>query len=190
MYQNFEPMTDPKTSAPRLKSLRAQMKEQKLDAFLVPHEDEFLGEYVPPCSERLKWLTSFDGSAGLAVIFATQAVLFVDGRYILQAPLQTDKTCFEIINSQQTPPTKWLKDKLPAQADFVLGFDPRLHSIAQIEKIEKALHDKNITLQAVDRNPLDIVWRDRPATPNYPATHHPDACAGLTSAEKRTTIAG
>lgn len=189
MYQNFEPTTDPKTSAPRLKDLRAQMKEQALDAFLVPHEDEFLGEYVPSCSERLKWLTSFDGSAGLAVILAEQAVLFVDGRYILQAPLQTDKACFDIINSQQTPPTKWLKDNLPPQADFVLGFDPRLHSIAQIEKLEKALQDKNITLQAVDRNPLDIVWRDRPAPPNYPATHHPDACAGLSSAEKRANIA-
>ena len=78
-------MTNPELPN-RLARLRALMKELDLDAVLVPRGDEHLGEYVPPSAERLAWLTGFTGSAGLAVILADRAALFVDGRYTLQAP--------------------------------------------------------------------------------------------------------
>ncbi len=56
------------------------MAEMGLDGFLVPRADEHLGEYVPPCAERLAWLTGFTGSAGLAVVLRDRAAAFTDGR--------------------------------------------------------------------------------------------------------------
>ncbi|MCA9476630.1 MAG: aminopeptidase P family N-terminal domain-containing protein, partial [Nitrospira sp.] len=52
---------------------------------MVPHADEYQNEYLPPCAERLAWLTGFTGSAGTAIVLTTQAAIFVDGRYTLQA---------------------------------------------------------------------------------------------------------
>ena len=67
----------------RLTALRAELAAQGLDGFIVPRADEHLGEYVPPCAERLAWLTGFTGSAGLAVVLADKAAVFSDGRYTL-----------------------------------------------------------------------------------------------------------
>ena len=73
------------TVASRLESLRAHMQSLKLDAIWVPRADEFLGEYVPIHNERLAYLTGFTGSAGVFVVTMDAAILFVDGRYTLQA---------------------------------------------------------------------------------------------------------
>ena len=74
----------------RVARLREVMARAGVDAVLVPHADEYMNEYVPPCGQRLAWLTGFTGSAGLAVVARKAAALFVDGRYILQAPKQVD----------------------------------------------------------------------------------------------------
>ena len=71
-------------------ALRRIMAEMGLDGFLIPRADEHLGEYVPPCAERLAWLTGFTGSAGLAVGVRERAAAFTDGRYTLQLASQTD----------------------------------------------------------------------------------------------------
>ncbi len=74
----------------RLAAVRAAMRAQNLEGFLVPRADEHLGEYVPPSAERLAWLTGFTGSAGLAVVLRDRAAAFTDGRYTLQLAAQTD----------------------------------------------------------------------------------------------------
>ena len=75
----------------RLASVREKLAELDLDAFFVPRADEHLGEYVPPEEERLKWLTGFTGSAGLCILLKNSAAIFVDGRYTLQAKIQSGK---------------------------------------------------------------------------------------------------
>ena len=70
--------------ADRLKDLRRLLAEAGLAGFVVPHADEHQSEYLPPSAERLAWLTGFTGSAGMAVVLADQAAIFVDGRYTLQ----------------------------------------------------------------------------------------------------------
>src|ERR1041384_5268300 len=89
-FQSFATRTTPRTVAPRLKALRGAIADAGLDGFLVPRADAHRGESVPASEARLAYVTSFSGSAGLAVIGARKAGLFVDSRYTLQAPLETD----------------------------------------------------------------------------------------------------
>ena len=84
------------TSAQRLAALRAILKKRGLDGFVVPRADEHQGEYVPPCAERLAWLTGFTGSAGLAIVLLDRAAVFVDGRYTLQVAAQVDQGLYEL----------------------------------------------------------------------------------------------
>ena len=120
----------------KLQKLREVLKEQGLGGFLVPRTDEYQGEYVPPHAERLAWLTGFTGSAGLAVILAETAVVMSDGRYTIQLAAQVDEKLYQVENSQRISPDDWLKKNVPEGA--VIGYDPKLHTPAQIEAKEKA----------------------------------------------------
>ena len=92
----------------RLTLLRSQIKNLNISGFLVPHSDEFQGEYMPLCSQRLRWITGFSGSAGLSIIFNNKASIFIDGRYTLQAKEEVDENCFEILHSTHNPLEAWI----------------------------------------------------------------------------------
>ncbi len=98
MRQTFDDHADPSHGAKHLPLIRAQMKRQDLDGFLIPHEDEHQNEYLPDANERLAWATGFTGSAGAAVVLADRAAVFVDGRYTLQARDQVDPALFEALD--------------------------------------------------------------------------------------------
>ena len=90
VFQSFEEKADPKHVAPRLAALRVELTKAGLDAFLIPRADAHRGESVPPGEARLAYVTGFTGSAGIAIVGPKKAGLFVDSRYTLQAPAQTD----------------------------------------------------------------------------------------------------
>ena len=77
-----------------IKKIRELFEEELIDAYIIPHEDEFLTEYVPDHSERLAFITGFSGSAGLAIITKNKAAIFVDGRYTTQVKIQTSGKIF------------------------------------------------------------------------------------------------
>jgi Xaa-Pro aminopeptidase len=110
MFQTYEAPEARQSGAERVEALRREMAKAGIDAVLVPRADEHQGEYVPPAAERLKWLTGFSGSAGLAVVGRAAAALLVDGRYVVQAPAQVDTRTFEVLQVPQakleecTPP--------------------------------------------------------------------------------------
>src|ERR1700720_1670152 len=108
-FQSFEDRSERTESAPRVAALRAELAKRGLDGFIVPRSDRFQNEYVPPSDERLAWLTGFTGSAGAAIVLADRAVLFVDGRYTLQARAQTDAKLFAIEHLIETPPSAWIE---------------------------------------------------------------------------------
>ena len=87
----------------RLADLRHEIKIHEISGFMVPLADEHQGEYVPKNAQRLAWLTGFTGSAGMAIIHRNKAVIFVDGRYTLQAQQQVNQDLFEISNFLKTP---------------------------------------------------------------------------------------
>src|SRR6478735_2192341 len=86
----------------RLKALRAQLKRQSLDGFVVPLTDEHLSEYVGAYAQRLAWLTGFLGSAGSAVVMPQEAAIFTDGRYTLQVRDQVDGKHWDYVGVPQT----------------------------------------------------------------------------------------
>lgn len=186
MFQSFKAKTRPEDGAPRLAALRGAMRTAGVDAFLVPRADRFQGEYVAPCDERLAWLTGFTGSAGFAAILADRAGVFVDGRYRVQIRVQSDMAVFQPVDWPETALEDWLIDAMPQGG--VLGYDPWLHSAAEIARLDKALSPRQIVLQPVG-NLIDTIWADRPDPPVAPATAWPLAYAGRTAEEKLRQIA-
>ncbi len=169
--------------AERLAALRAELARQGLAGFLVPRADEHLGEYVPARADRLRWLTGFSGSAGLAAVLADRAAAFTDGRYVLQLAEQTDPALWERRHISDEPPGEWLAQNAPPGAR--IGYDPLLFSEDAVQR----LVEKNLTLVAVDSNPVDAVWAAQPAAPMQPALPHAVGYAGLDSTRKREQIA-
>lgn len=182
MFQSFDDLADSHRSAERISRLRAEMARLELDGFLVPRANEHQGEYVPECAERLRWLTGFTGSAGMALILREAAILFVDGRYTLQVRDQTDPTIFSYENLVETPPSKWLGEHAPRK--FRLGFDPWLHTIREAERLREALRGVDGELIAVEPNPVDAIWPDRPPPPLGAISLHPLRFAGKPAQEK------
>ncbi len=168
MFQTFESQSERGAATERIKELRRLMAAAKLDAYLVPRADEYQGEYVPPSAARLQWLTGFSGSAGLAIITKKTATLFVDGRYTVQARTEVEPGLIEVSSVMRGNIGEWLAEHLPRRA--TVGFDPRLHTIAEIERLETALKPHGIKLAPTARNLVDRVWGSaRPPAPNDPS---------------------
>ncbi len=168
----------------RLAALRALLKEHGLDGLLVPHSDEYLGEYTPACAERLAWLTGFTGSAGSAVVLATKAAVFSDGRYTTQMAQEVDASCWACLHSLNTPPATWLATA--AAPGSRIGYDPRVMSQSALAPF---LSLPGIMLVPTPQNLIDSLWTDRPSLPAAPAFIHPLEYAGEASANKRAGIA-
>src|SRR3954447_21048098 len=169
-------------STERLHAVRAAMQAQNLQAFIVPRADEHLGEYVPPSGERLAWLTGFTGSAGLAVVLPDRAAVFTDGRYTTQLAQQTDPALWERRHITEEPPAEWLKQHAAGRR---IGYDPWLHAEAGLKRLETP----GVTLVPLPENPVDAIWRDRPALPATPVLPHPIELAGKPAEEKRAEAA-
>ena len=171
----------------RVAELRAELKRRSLDGFLVPMADEHQGEYIAKRAKRLRWLTGFTGSAGVAVILAERAAIFVDGRYTLQARDEVDAALFELRHLIEQPPADYLAANLgPGQR---VGYDPWLMTQATVERLSAACAKAGAELVPADGNPVDAVWRDRPPAPIAPVVPHGERFAGRGSAEKRQDIA-
>jgi Xaa-Pro aminopeptidase len=150
---------------------------------LVPRADEHQGEYVPPAAERLRWLTGFSGSAGLAAVGRTAAAIFVDGRYVVQAPAQVDTRTFEVLQVPQAKLEDWIGRHV--KAGGAVGFDPKLHTAAMVEELTKSLKPKGIKLKALGRNLVDKIWgRERPPPPLAPVIPHALRYAGKAAEQK------
>ncbi len=165
----------------QLADLRGELQAAGVYGFLVPRADEHLGEYVPASAERLAFLTGFTGSAGLAIVLPDRACLFVDGRYTQQAAVQVDGA-WEHRHITEQPPAEWLAQAAPGQP---IGYDPWLIGEEQLGRFTAA----GCRLVALDRNPLDAVWHDRPAPPATPVAIQPLSHSGKSSADKRGEIA-
>ena len=125
-FQSFVALGDPSHGVARVSQLRAELAKAGLAGFIVPRADEHQNEYVPADSERLRWLTGFAGSAGIAVVLNDVAALFIDGRYTEQVKTEADGSVFEFRHVTEDPPSEWIARHL--KQDDKLGYDPRLHT--------------------------------------------------------------
>jgi Xaa-Pro aminopeptidase len=185
-FQTFDDPAEPAASVPRIAALRAELARRGLTGFIVPRADRQQNEYVPPCEERLAWLTGFTGSAGTAIVLADRAAIFVDGRYTVQVRVQVDTAIFAVEHLMEASPTTWIEAHLPAGAK--LGYDPWLHTVDGAEKLRKACAAAGATLVAADPNPIDTIWADRPAPPLGPVVQHDLRYAGENMSTKLARI--
>ncbi|HCE1484098.1 TPA: aminopeptidase P family protein [Vibrio parahaemolyticus] len=170
----------------RVNAIREWLAQHNIDALLIPHEDEYLGEYVPAHNERLHWLTGFTGSAGAAVITQDKAAIFVDGRYTVQVTKQVPNELFEYRHLIEEPALDWIQDNLTANASVAI--DPRMHSSAWLDMAQAKLAGK-LELNILSSNPIDELWHDRPAPVVSDVRLMPTEAVGQSSESKRKEIA-
>ena len=181
-FQSFAASGGPGKQDGRVAELRRELESLRLQGFIVPRADEHQNEYVPANAERLQWLTGFGGSAGIAVVLKEKAALFVDGRYTEQAKSQVDASLFELRHLVDDPPAEWIGRTLrPGER---LGYDPRLHTPDSAARFASACRRVQAELVAVDVNPIDAIWKDRPGPPLGVITQHKGRYAGESAAAK------
>jgi Xaa-Pro aminopeptidase len=185
-FQSFEDRAERAASGPRLAALRTELARRGLTGFIVPRSDRHQNEYVPASEQRLAWLTGFSGSAGIAIVLIDRALLFVDGRYTLQAREQVDTSLFNIEHLVETPPDRWIEENLTA-GDRI-GYDPWLHTVEGAERLGKACAAAGATLVAVEPDLIDAIWVDRPAPPLGAVTLHDVRFAGEAAEDKLARI--
>ena len=186
MFQTFDDHADPSFGEKHLPSIRAAIAAQGLDGLIIPHEDEYNNEYLPAANDRLAFATGFTGSAGAAVVMLDRAAMFTDGRYTLQVRAQVDSRLFSYQDLVEGGVPLWLERELkPGQT---VGYDARLHTPDSLDRLKAAATRAGARLLAVDPNPLDTAWADRPPQPLAPVVPHPEAMSGESASAKRARI--
>jgi len=133
----------------KLKKLKKLFNYYKIDGYIIPKNDEFFGEYIPEDKDNLKFISNFSGSYGFALILKNENYLFVDGRYTLQAKIQSGKE-FKIITMPKNFPSDVLKNK-----NFSIGFDPKLYTDSMIGRLFK---NCNCKLTSIHTNLINKIW--------------------------------
>ncbi len=186
MFQTYTTTASPDEGRKRVSKLRARFDAMGVDGVLVPRADEFMGEYVPACAERLAWLTGFTGSAGVALVLREKAIVFVDGRYTAQLGEQVDPLVFEAGDLVEMPPDKWIGSR--KRKGIRLGIDPWLHTTGEVRRLQAALEKVGGELVYLAGNPVDAIWSDRPAPPAGEISVHEQSHAGLAATMKIAEI--
>ncbi len=175
------------TTKSKLTALRKHMKSLGVHGFIIPRQDEFQGEYVDAYAERLKWLTGFAGSWGLAIVLQNKAAIFVDGRYTTQVQEQVDTKLFTAKHLIDTPPSLWIEAEL--KKGQRLGFDPMLTTVADAKRLSAACQKVGAELVPIEKNLIDHIWADQPARSQKPLSVQPLKFAGVSAKEKLAGLA-
>lgn len=168
----------------RLNKLRSFMKKNGLDAFIIPSTDAHLSEYPPTHWESRVWISGFTGSAGTIVVTASEAGLWTDSRYFLQAEEQLEGTSIQLFKEglPTTPSfTQWLIDTLPAKS--TVGIDGNVYIAQEAINLKSDLDRFDLRLN-VDNDPFSVIWEDRPILPENPIFVLPEEYTGESAQSK------
>ena len=172
----------------RIAKLREQMKERGMDVYIVPTADFHQSEYVGEHFKARKFMTGFSGSAGTAVFTMTEARLWVDGRYFIQAAAQIEGTSIEMMKmGKPGVPTidEYLKEAI--QENGTLGFDGRVVAMGNGRRYEKIVAEKNGKIvYAYDL--VGEIWEDRPELSKEPVFTLEEKYTGESTASKLKRI--
>lgn len=159
-----------------LKEIRKYLRQKGAYALIIGHDDAFQSEMLRPEDERLACVTGFTGSAGLCIVTAHQCLLFVDGRYVLQAQQQT--ACRVIEVPKQGSVSDWLNHNIRKKR--VVLYDPHLHTQAQVQKWTEVIASKGGALRPTAHNVVDALWTHRPRPQAVHVYHYPLAGRSMT----------
>lgn len=178
-----------KTNIPeRLTALRNAMKQQQIDAYIIPSSDPHLSEYPADCWKAREWMSGFTGSAGTLVVTADKAGLWTDSRYFLQAGMQLEGTGIDLYK-MGLPDT-------PALPEFLIqelapgaraGLNGQTYSAAEAIRLENELQKKGIGL-STDIDLIEPLWKERPAIPDAPLFEMPQELSGQSTADKLAAL--
>ena len=168
-----------------IKKLRQLFVEKSIDAYIVPHEDEFLTEYVPNHSERLSFITGFTGSAGLTIITKNKAAIFVDGRYTTQVKLETSMKIFDYHDLNNTDIENWIRKNIKQKSQ--IGFCPMTVSLDKLTSFKNLVSNTKIIFKKTD-NLIDKIWLERPNQNNGLIYKHKSRFSGASHKEKKQHI--
>lgn len=165
----------------RLNALRNLMDGHNISVYVIPATDPHLSEYISPRYARRAWMTGFNGSAGIAVVSMTNAVLWTDGRYWIQAERQMD--CNWELNRGETTIVNWILQQ--TKEGEIIAADPFLFSVDQWISYEKALVQGKRQFVSKESNLVDIIWgEERPPEPTDNIFKIPSEFLGRTWQEK------
>lgn len=154
----------------RVEELRAWMKGQGIEAMVVSTMDPHNSEYVAEHWQCRRWVSGFTGSAGTAVVTLTDALLWTDSRYWLQAEEQLKDTPYRLMKDLvDITVNEWLRNNVKGKVGYCN------------DMMTPALKEELLTgvdAMAVKTDPFDIMWLDRPAFPLSKAERMPDEIAG------------
>lgn len=172
----------------RLSALRKCMEEKNIDVYVVPTADFHQSEYVGEHFKARKFITGFSGSAGTAVITKTEARLWTDGRYFIQAAAQLEGTTVELMKMGEpdVPELNAYIEEVLKEGE-TLGFDGRVVSVGEGEGYAAIARKKNAKVNyQVDL--IDEIWEDRPVLSEEPAFDLDVKYAGENVASKLARI--
>ena len=172
----------------RIDALRALLKREGIDAFIIPSTDPHLSEYVAPYWKSREWISGFTGSAGTAVITTDKAGLWTDSRYFLQAEQQLEGSGIDLYK-EMLPETPSILDFLRENltANSVVGIDGKVFSTTQAIALQEDLAKNGITVKSI-ADPMNEIWTDRPPMPEAPAFIHEMKYAGKSCPDKLAAI--
>lgn len=172
----------------KIEALRAAMKAQQIDAYIIPSNDPHQSEYVADHWKSREWISGFTGSAGTVIVTAKHAGLWTDSRYFIQAAEQLKGSGVSLhkLHIPHTPEHReWLKQNLPDGA--TIGFDGRLFSVNKVRGMAQYFYDKKFIFNS-DHDLIKSIWKKRPALPKTPVFDHAVRYAGVNRGKKLKTL--
>lgn len=176
------------SSEEKLPSIRAALRQNSIDAFIIPLTDPHLGEEIPDHWKIIPWLTGFTGSAATVVITDSFAGLWTDSRYFIQAEKQIEGSGFNLVKPATYKPLTyidWLESNV--RDNCTIGFDGRIVSVTGFRKIEQQLKDKRINFRN-DFDPISEIWKERPLMPEAKAWDFPVQFSGRERSAKMALV--
>lgn len=182
-----------KNTTTLLAKLRQLMKDasyvkEPLNAYIVPWADAHNSEYLAECDQQRAFISGFTGSAGTAVITDTDARLWTDGRYYLQASQELDSNWTLMKESLPSTPTQaaWLCKNLPQGSR--VGANPYVMALSKWRPLQEQLQQAGHRLVAVEKDLVASMWTDRPQRPCNPVKVLPLSFSGKTTADKLVEV--
>ena len=172
----------------KLQALRASMKEEGIDAYIIPSSDPHNSEYAAPRWQSRKWVSGFTGSAGTIVVLKNLACLWADGRYHIQAADQVAGTGIDLFKMglPDVPSIEeWLADTLDENS--VVGFDGDVVTAASAQRMTDSFSYKGLTLKT-SCDLLERIWPDRPKAPKDIVFEHDVKFAGKSRLQKLAEV--
>src|SRR5471030_2209538 len=173
--------------AERVAQARALMRQEQIDAWLVPSADPHLSEYLPGYWQGRQWLSGFHGSVGTLIVTADFAGVWADSRYWEQASKELKGSGIELVKLQpgQPSPLDWLAEQTPEGG--VVAVDGAVMAVASARTLGSKLEARGARLRT-DIDLLNEVWQDRPTLPNQPIYQHLPPQATVSRGEKLAAL--